>query len=107
MWRRGLLWEENGFVDKEADEVAQEVWIVLDMGDDVNLVEEDTGVDDIERRVVNGSCEDNVFQKLESVGVVNLALYADVTDRDRLVEMGLFVQELAIVCFVVGEVGVI
>lgn len=91
MWGRWLLWEEYGFVDKEADEVAQEVGIMLDMGYNVDLVEEDTGIDDIERRVVNGSCEDNVFQKLESVGVVNLALYGRVTDRDRLVEMGLFV----------------
>lgn len=80
---------------------------MLDVRDDVDLIEEDTGVDDVESGVIDGPGEDHVLEELEAVSVVNFALNYRVADGDRLMEMRLGLQKFSVVCFVVRKVRVI
>lgn len=73
----------------------------------VDLVEEDKRVENGEGRVVEDACEDDVFNILEAVGVVDL--FADVRffDVDHFFETRGVREVLPVVCFVGGEIGII
>ena len=77
------------------------------MIDDVNLVEEDARVEDVEGRVIDGSREYDVFQELQAVGMVDLPLDGFVSDVDRLVVAGCLAEEIAVIGFVGGKLGVV
>jgi hypothetical protein len=82
-------------------------WVLLYVGDDVNLVEDNTGVEDVECGVIQSACEDDVFEELKSVGVVDFPLNGDVAHDYRLMELGSVMKEVAVVSFVSWEIWVI
>ena len=98
---------EKVVVHEHARDLAEERLVVLDVGDDVDLVEDDGRVEDVECRVVDRAREHDVLEELEAVCVVDLALDRVVTDGDWLVEAGGVAEEVAVVGLVVGEFGVI
>lgn len=77
------------------------------MGDDVNLIEDNAGVEDVECRVIQGACKDDVFKKLKSVGMVDFPLNGDVAHYYRLMELGSVMEEVTVVGFVSREIWVI
>lgn len=77
------------------------------MRDDINLVEDDTRIQDIKCRVVEGTGEDDVFEELKAVGVVNFSLDYWVVNWYWLVELGGLFEEITVVGFVGGKIGVI
>ena len=78
---------EKVVVHEHARYFAQEGLVVLDVGDDVDLVEDDGRVQDIECRIVDRARKDHILEELKAVGVVDLPLYGVVADGDGLVEM--------------------
>ena len=56
------------------------------MGDDVNLVEDDRGVQDVECGVIDCTSQDNILEELQPICVVDLALSGFVADGYWLVE---------------------
>lgn len=44
------------------------------MIDDLDLIEQDERIEHIERAVVDHSCQDDVFEELEAIGLRNLSL---------------------------------
>jgi hypothetical protein len=91
LWRPAIGTTQHLFVDKEPHDLPQKCVVLLNMGDDVDLVEDDTGVEDVEGGIVEGAGKDDVFQKLEAVGVVDFALYANISDWNGLVKVGCLV----------------
>lgn len=77
------------------------------MRDDINLIEDNTRVKDVERRIVKSTSEDDIFEKLKSVGVVDLSLDCWVVNWDGLVEVSGLFEEISVVSFVGGEIGII
>ena len=77
------------------------------MGDNVNLIEDNAGVEDVERGVIQSACKYDVFKKLKSVGVVDLPLNGDVAHYYRLMELSSVVEEVTVVGFVSREIWVI
>ena len=81
--------------------------ILLHVRDDVDLVEDDARVEDVKGGVVEDAREDDVFEELEAIRVVDLALDGWVADGDGLVEFSAFLQEFAVVGFVGWKFGII
>ncbi len=77
------------------------------MRDDINLIEDNTRVKDVERRIVKSTSEDDIFEKLKSVGVVDLSLDCWIVNWDGLVKMSGLFEEISVVSFVGGEIGII
>ncbi len=71
--------------------------VVLHMIDDINLVKEYAGVEDVERGIVDSPGEDNIFEELQPVSMVNLLLDCLIPNRYRLVEMCRSSEELPVV----------
>ena len=78
---------EKVVVHEHARDLAQERLVVLNVGDDVDLVEDDGGVEHVEGRVVNGAGKHDIFEELEAICVVDLPLDSVVANGDRLVVM--------------------
>jgi len=98
---------ENLFVDEKLGDVQEKVIICLYMGDDVNLVEDDARVEDVEGRVVEDACEHDVFEELETIGMVNFSLDVLIIDVYGLVISGRLVKKLSVVGLVGRELGVV
>lgn len=77
------------------------------MVDYVDLVKDNEGVEDVESGVVESARENDVFEKLQTVGVVDFLLNCDVLYRNGLVEFGGYVEKLSVVGFVMWELGII
>lgn len=77
------------------------------MLDNIDLVEEYERVEDGEGRIVEYSCEDNVFYVLKTVGVMDLLPYVGLFDVDDFFESRVVREVLSMVCFVAWEVRVI
>lgn len=77
------------------------------MVDDVNLIEDDTGIEDIKCGIVQSACKDDVFEELESVGVVDFPLNGHVAHDYRLMELSSIVEEITVVGFVAWEIWII
>ena len=75
------------FVHEYSRDIAQKCRVSLDVCDDVDLVEDDGGVEHVEGRVVNGACKHDIFEELEAICVVDLPLDSVVANGDRLVVM--------------------
>lgn len=71
------------------------------------MVEEDTRVEDIEGRIIDCARQYDILQELESVGVVDLFLYALVSNRDGLMEAGCLAEKVAVVRLVSGKFRVV
>ena len=98
---------EDFFVHEKLYDIPQERWVLLNVGDDVNLVEDDARVKDVERRVVKGTSQDDVLQELQPVGMVDFTLDTGVSNWDGLVKMRSLMQELAIVSFMTWKIRII
>jgi hypothetical protein len=85
----------------------KEVFIRLDVLDDVGLVVEDEGVENIEGRVFERAREDDIFEVLKAVGLVDLLSDGGVFDLDGLSEAGGVGDELSMRGFELGEFGVV
>jgi hypothetical protein len=81
--------------------------VLLDVLYYIDLVEYDAGIKNVEGRIIKGSCENDVFKELEAICVMDFALYSYVTKRDRLVELGGLMEELAVISFVRWEIRVV
>lgn len=81
--------------------------VLLNMLYYVDLVEYDAGIKNVEGRIIKGSCENDVFKELEAICVMDFALDSYVTKRDRLVELGRLMEELAVISFVRWEIRVV
>src|SRR6267154_646148 len=77
------------------------------MVDYVDLVKDDAGIEDVEGGVVESTCEDDVFEKLQTVGMVYFFLDHDILYGDGLVKFGGYVEKLSVVGFVIWELGII
>lgn len=77
------------------------------MIDDINLVEYDTRIEDIERRVIQCASEDDVFHELETICVMDLLLDGFISYGNGLVKMGALIEEFAVVGFVRRELGIV
>ena len=77
------------------------------MINDVDLVKEDTGVEDVEGGVVDGSRKYNIFEELQSVRVMYLPLDAFVAYRYGLMVARTLAKEVTIVGLVGGEFRVV
>jgi len=75
--------------------------------DYVDLVEDDARIEDIEGGVVESARKDDVFEELQTVGVVDFLLDHDILYGDRLVKFRGYVEKLSVVRFVIWELGVI
>lgn len=97
----------RGLGSEEGEEFAEEGGVGLQVLDDVDLVEEDEGVEDGESRVVEDAGEDYVFEVLQAPGVAYLAQDDGIFDGDYFLVAGAVVEVLAVVCLVGGEVWVV
>lgn len=77
------------------------------MRDYIDLIEYYARAEDIEGRVVEHTSEDHVLQELQPICVVYLADNGLVNDCDRLVELRGLDEEIAVIRFVVGELGIV
>ena len=77
------------------------------MIDNINLIEYDTRIEDVERRVIQRAGEDNVFHELETVCVMDLLLDGFISYWYGLVKTGALVEEFAVVGFVHRELGIV
>lgn len=85
----------------------EEDGIVLDMIDNVNLVEDDARVQNIESRIIERTCEYDILEELEAVGMVDLLSDKVVSYRNRLVEVCIDVEEFTVVGLVCGKLWII
>lgn len=92
---------------KDGKELLEKGGVTLEMLNDVNLVEEDDGVEDRKGRVVQDSGQDDIFQILKPPGVSDLLLDDLVPDRDDFLVSGSIVEVESMTCFVGGEIWVI
>lgn len=97
----------RGLWGEEGEEFAEEGGVGLQVLDDVDLVEEDEGVEDGEGWVVEDAGEDYVFEVLQAPGVAYLAQDDGILDGDYFLVAGAVVEVLAVVCLVSGEVRVV
>jgi hypothetical protein len=81
--------------------------VLLDVLYYVDLVEYDAGIKNVEGRIIEGSCENDVFKELEAICVMYFALDSYVTKRDRLMELRRLMEELAVISFVRREIRVV
>jgi len=98
---------EDFLVHEKLYDIPQKHLFLLNVGDDVNLVEDDARVEDVERRVVKGTSQHDVLQELQPVGMVDFALNAGVADWNGLVKVRSLMQELAIIGFMTWKIGII
>lgn len=81
--------------------------VLLHVSDDIYLVKDYARVEYVEGRVVQGPGQNDVFEELESVSMMDFPLNGCIADRDGLVEAGCLVEKFTVVSFVAGEVRVI
>lgn len=75
----------------------EEDGIILNVIDNVNLVEDDAGVQNIERRVVERACQYNVLEELEAIGMVDLLPDKVVSYWNRLMEVCIDVKKFTVI----------
>jgi hypothetical protein len=63
---------------------------------DVNLIEEDKAVEDPEGRIIEQSSEDDLFEVLQSVRLVDLVPDDLILDLDNLSESGNLLEKLPV-----------
>jgi hypothetical protein len=79
----------------------------LDVGDDVDLVEVDEAVENTKSPFVENTGEDDLFEELKAVGLVDLVLDNGILDLDYLAVFGGFLEELTVRCLVSGDLGIV
>ena len=107
MLRREPQKREQIVVHEHASNLSKERWVILDVCDDVDLVEDDGRVQNVEGRVVDGTRKHDVFEELQSVSMVDLLLDGVVPDGDGLMEVSGLTEKFAVVGLVVGEFWVV
>ena len=78
------------------EEFTEKHFVSLDVVDDVNLIEEDEGVEDIVRRVVQRPCHDDVLEELEAIGLHYLLFHPLFSERDDLLVLRGVLEVLSI-----------
>lgn len=81
--------------------------IGLDIIQDLNLVEENQGIEDGKSRVVQNPCQNHILQVLQAPCTPNLFPYDRVLDGNDFLEAGFVCEVLSVVGFVGRELGVI
>lgn len=77
------------------------------MINDIDLVEDDARVEHVEGRVIERPGENDVFEKLETIGVMDFLPYSDILYCNGLVEMSVFTKEFAVIRLVSLKLGII
>ena len=77
------------------------------MVDDLDLVEEDEGVENGEGRVVQYARQDHILEILQAPRVADFPADEGIFDRNDLFKAGLVREVLPMVGFVGGEFGII
>jgi hypothetical protein len=98
---------QNLLVHIQRQYFAEKHGVLLNVVDYVDLVEDDARIEDIEGGVVESARKDDVFEELQTVGVVDFLLDHDILYGDRLVKFRGYVEKLSVVRFVIWELGVI
>jgi hypothetical protein len=75
--------------------------------DDIHLTEVYETVEDTECSFIQDSGEDNFFEEVKSVGLVDLGLDVLVFDLDYLAEFGRFLIEFTVGCLVCGDFWIV
>jgi hypothetical protein len=75
--------------------------------DDIHLTEVYKTVEDTECSFIQDSGEDDFFEKMKAVGLVNLGLDILILDLDYLAEFCSFLIEFTVRCFVRGDFRVV
>lgn len=94
-------------VAKYRKQLPQEALVGNDVVDNIDLVEEDEGIEDGEGGIVKYARKHDIFQVQQPIGVVDFPFDFDVLNLDDLLELGSIGEILAMVCAMGGEVGVI
>lgn len=92
---------------EDGKELSEEGGVRLDVVHNFHLVEEDQGVEHGERRVVQDSSKDHIFQVLQPPGTPNLPANQRVLDRHNFLVARLVCQVLSVVRLVGREFGII
>lgn len=92
---------------KQSKKLIQKGRALLEMLNDVDLVEEDEGVENRKGWVIEDSGKNDVFQVLQSPCVADFAQDYGIFDGDHFLESVAVVEILAMVCLVGREFGVI
>jgi hypothetical protein len=79
----------------------------LDVIDDIHLTKVYETVEDTECSFIQDSGEDDFFEKMKAVGLVDLGLDILILDLDHLAEFGSFLVEFSIRCLVCGDFWVV
>src|SRR4051794_30991779 len=77
------------------------------MLNNVNLVEEDEGVEHRESGVVENACQNYILQTLEPVRLVDLSADRFIINRNNFLVPVLVSEPLAMVCLVGGKIWVV
>lgn len=77
------------------------------MIDQIDLIEDYAGVEDVESRIFHGPSEDHVLQVLKTVSLVNFLPHAFISERYRLSKLCLVSKEVTVRSFVVGKFGIV
>lgn len=85
---------------ESSEQVSQESIVVTKVGDDVDLVEEQQGVENIEGGIVQHPGKDHVLEVMQAVCLVDLCQDYRVFDLDDLLEAICFGKEFAVRSFV-------
>ena len=79
----------------------------MDVIDDIHLTKVYETVEDTECSFVQDSGEDDFFEEMKAIGLVDLGLDVLVLDLDYLAEFGGFLVEFTVGCLVCGDLGVV
>ena len=77
------------------------------MIDDIHLTEVYETVEDTECSFIQDSGEDDFFEEMKAIGLVDLGLDILVLDLDHLAEFSGFLIEFAVGCLVSGDLGIV
>lgn len=85
----------------------QEFVIRLDVLDDVRLIIKDEGVENVEGRILERAGEDDVFEILKSVGLMDFIPNRRILDLDRFAKSARARDEVSMTSFDLGEFRVV
>ena len=92
---------------EDIEELGQEVVVMLNVLDDVDLVEEYERIEDAEGWIVEDSCQYDIFQVEQPIGLVNLGASDSVPDLDHLAEPRWIGHVIAVGGFQIREFRVV